>query len=111
MNKIKTTKKEMRNNYIILGVGYCDMQHILTFESPIAYSAGYYGWACDYYLIKDEALGEVIISTGYSPIASKNMNTYYNLIREYEEKARQLNTKEEHKALLIELLNKLKEGV
>lgn len=103
MNKIKTTKKEMRQNYKILSVGYCDMQYILAYESPIAYSAGVYGWACDYYYVND-----VVISTGYSPISSKNMKEDYSLIEEYEQKARQLNTREEHKALLIELIEKLK---
>ena len=107
MNKIKTTKREMRQNYRILGVGYCSLQSLLAYESPISYSAGVYGWACDYYLIRDEKLGEIIISTGYNYINSKNMLNDYNLIREYEKKAREVNTREEKKILLIELLNKL----
>lgn len=104
MNKIKTTKKEMRSNYRILGVGYCEMQSILAYSAPVAYSAGYLGWHCDYYDIDG-----VIISTGYSPLTSKNMKTDYNIIREYEEKARKLHSREEINALLSELLNKLKE--
>ena len=103
MNKIKATKKEMRENYRILSIGYCDAQSLLAYESPIAYSVCAYGWACDYYDIEG-----VIISTGYSPLKSKNMKKDYKLIREYEEKAQKLNTREENKALLIELLNKLK---
>jgi hypothetical protein len=104
MNKIKTTKNEMKQNYRILSVGYCDMQYLLNYESPIAYSSGVYGWSCDYYYIEG-----VVISTGYSPIDSKNMRDDYKLIREYEQKARELNTREEVQKLLFELVNILKE--
>lgn len=106
MNKIKTTKKEMKDNYRILGVGYCDMQHLLNYQTPIAYSSGRDGWSCDYYYI-----GNVVISTGYSYIDSKNMKDDYNLIKEYEEKSRELNTKEETDKLLFELIEKLKKEV
>jgi hypothetical protein len=103
MNKIKATKREMQSNYRILSIGYCDAQSLLAYESPVAYSSGSLGWCCDYYYIED-----VVISTGYSPISNKNMKKDYTLIKEYEQKARQLNTREEHKALLVELINKLK---
>lgn len=106
MNKIKTTKTEMRQNYRILSIGYCDAQSLLTFESPIAYSAGTYGWACDYYLIRHPEVGEVIISTGYSPISTKNMIEDYKLIREYEEKARKENTREGHNKVLMDFIKK-----
>ncbi len=103
MNKIRATKKEMRQNYRILSIGYCDAQYLLNYESPVAYSAGHYGWSCDYYDIDG-----VIISTGYDTIANKNMKYDYKLIREYDDKARQFNTREEIRALLLELLDKLK---
>ena len=102
MNKIKATKTEMRHNYKILSIGYCDMQYLLNYQNPVAYSSGSYGWSCDYYDIKG-----IIISTGYSPISTKNMKDNYKLIREYEDKARELHTKEEINALLFELLTKL----
>jgi len=102
MNKIKATKKEMQQNYKILSVGYCDIQHLLSYQNPIAYSAGLYGWSCDYYEIND-----IIISTGYSPINTKNMQENYKLNQEYEQKARSGKSKEEINNLLYELLNKL----
>ena len=102
MNKIKATKTEMKQNYKILSVGYCDMQYLLNYHNPIAYSSGSYGWSCDYYEINN-----IIISTGYSPINSKNMLHNYELIREYEQKARALNNKEDIDLLLFELLDKL----
>ena len=60
-------------------VGYCNIQNLLRFTDPFAYSARAEGWACDYYYIHD-----VIISTGYAPIGRK---TDYKLCREYDEKA------------------------
>lgn len=106
MNKIKATKSEMKKNYRILGVGYCDMQYLLNYQTPISYSCGVYGWACDYYYIDD-----VVISTGYSYIDSKNMKDNHALIREYDRKARELNSREEVNKLLFELVEKLKEVV
>ena len=78
--KYRTTKKaiqEMSNP--IYRVGYCNLQHLLRFIDPFAYSTRAEGWACDYYDVEN-----VIISTGYSPIGRK---TDYNLCREYDEKA------------------------
>ena len=81
--KYRTTKKaiqEMSNP--IYRVGYCNLQHLLRFIDPFAYSTRAEGWACDYYDVEN-----VIISTGYSPIGRK---TDYNLCREYDEKAAEI---------------------
>lgn len=85
MKKLKASKKDMRDHYYILGVGYCSLQYLLKYEDPLAYSVGVYGWACDYYDIEG-----VIISTGYQPLSSKNTVKDYNLIKEYDDKAREL---------------------
>ena len=82
MNKIKTTKKAMKENYRIIGVGYCSMYYLLRCKSPVAYSTRSEGWACDYYNVDG-----IIISTGYSPLKNKNMDYDYSTLREYEEKA------------------------
>lgn len=64
MKKTRTTKKAIKNRYSnILALGYCELQSLLAYLRPFAYSAGVYGWACDYYRV-----GDAIISTGYSPI-------------------------------------------
>jgi hypothetical protein len=79
--KFLATKKEMKNNYSkIIRIGYCHAQYLLNFESPIAYSAGRDGWACDYYLIDN-----VLISTGYQPIG--NIVPDYDMITKYENQA------------------------
>jgi len=83
MNKIKATKREMKENYYIIGIGYCKAQYLLNNETPIAYSSGVYGWSCDYYLIDN-----VIISTGYSYLDNQNTNYDYKKLRKLDEKAR-----------------------
>jgi hypothetical protein len=81
--KIKATKKEMREGYNkIVGIGYCNAQHLLHYKEPIAYSARTEGWACDYYDI-----GGTLISTGYDHLPNKNTTCDYALIKEYNDKA------------------------
>ena len=106
MRKIQAKKSDMRQNYRILSVGYCDMQYLLKFQNPVAYSAGVNGWDCDYYEIDD-----VVICTGYNPIKSKNIIDDYNLIREYEQKASQDITTAKTNELLHELIGKLKKTI
>ena len=79
--KLKTTKKEIKkNSNNIIAVSYCGLQSLLNYKNPFAYSSGNCGWSCDYYDIDG-----VIISTGYSPIGEY---ANYDLVREYEEKAK-----------------------
>ena len=79
--KIQTTYKAIREEYgkKILSVDYCDLQYLLRYENPFAYSAGVYGWNCDYYDI-----GGVCISTGYRPIGK---HVPYELVRRFEKQA------------------------
>lgn len=82
--KFKATKKEMKEGYnTIISIGYCNAQSLLRDKSPIAYSSGIYGWACDYYDVDG-----VLISTGYSPIGTR---ADYNIIRKYNNKAEKIN--------------------
>lgn len=105
MNKIRTTKMEMKQNYRILGVSYCEMQNLLKYYSPIAYHASNMtGWNCDFYCINN-----IVISTGYNPLKSKNMVSDYKLIQDYDNRASSVSDdKEKVDKLLFELLEKLK---
>lgn len=81
--KYKTTKKAIREmGDPVYCVGYANLQNLFRFVDPFAYSTRAEGWACDYYEVNG-----VIISTGYSPIGKQ---VEYDLIREYEEKARKI---------------------
>ena len=91
MEKFKATKKQFAYE-TVLKVGYCQLQTLLKFENPIAYSSGFYGWSCDYYQV-----GSVYICTGYSPIG-KEVN--YSLIKKYENAANAVETKEAMTKLL-----------
>jgi hypothetical protein len=96
--KYKTTAKALKEGYYkIISVGYCELQCLLSYESPVAYSAGTYGWNFDVY----DVLG-VAICTGYRGMPNKNSKVSYTLIKEYEDKS-QGKTKEE---LLIEFIQK-----
>lgn len=86
MGKIRLTKKSLNADYWnILGTGYCNLQYLLKFQEPFAYSERAEGWACDYYDIDD-----VLISTGYAPMKSKRVKSYYELEHEYDDKAKEI---------------------
>lgn len=99
MNKIKATKKEMRQNHRIASIGYCEAQYLLKNHSPIAYSTRVEGWACDYYDIDG-----VIISTGYDPIKAKNTKCDYKTVQKYEELASKADTKEQVDEILKQFI-------
>ena len=82
MHKIKATKKQMKDNYYIIGIPYCKAQYLLTYQHPVAYSSGVYGWSCDYYDVNN-----VVISTGYGYIDSKRTAYDYDVLVEYDKKA------------------------
>ena len=86
MSKTRLTKKFLNACYCnILGTGYCNLQFLLKFQEPFAYSTRAEGWACDYYNVDG-----VLISTGYSPLKSKGVRSCYELEHEYESIAREI---------------------
>lgn len=84
MSKIKVTRKYMRNNFNVYKVGYCALQALFNTSEATAYSTRTEGWACDYYLLP---LG-VVISTGYAPTGKE---TDYQIIKQFEDKAQEIN--------------------
>lgn len=110
--KFKASKQEIKNGFnTVFSVGYCDMSRLFHYKDAIAYSAGVYGWACDYY---DIGSG-VCISTGYSPIGihvKRELTEKYELLAEniLNDRMESYETKEEKLNYLIgefrqELLN------
>ena len=99
--KYKTTAKELKAGYYrIISCGYCDLQSLLSYENPVAYSSGTYGWNFDVYNING-----VAIATGYRGMPEKNSKASYDLVREYEDKS-QGKTAEEKKVLILEFVDK-----
>lgn len=83
--KLKATKKQIKDNAdLILSIGYCQLQSLLNYKSPFAYSCGIYGWSCDYYNIDG-----VVISTGYAPIG---IPVKYDTVRKYEAMAEKIRS-------------------
>ena len=77
--KYKTTAKALKEyGYNVKSAGYCDLQYLLYFTEPTAYTCGIYGWNFDVY-----HLDGVIITTGYRGMVGNRAEG----IREYEEKA------------------------
>ena len=77
--RYKTTAKAVKEGYHnIISVGYCDLQSLLSYESPVSYASGYYGWNFNVYDIDG-----IAIVTGYRGMPSKNSTAKYDLIREY----------------------------
>tara|TARA_R100000781_G_C4048020_1_gene116458 strand:+ start:464 stop:814 length:351 start_codon:yes stop_codon:yes gene_type:complete len=113
--RLETTKKQIKENTHpdhLLAVGYCDLQYLLRFEKPFAFSKGVNGWACDYYEIEFDNQ-TYIISTGYNPIGNR---IDYDLTKNFEEIARsytqsKYTTYEKRKKAHDRLLNKFMEGV
>lgn len=80
--KYRTTKKAINSGFNkVLCVGYCDLQHLLQYESASAYTARREGWAADVY-----EFGGVAIVTGYAPFG--NIRPSYDVIRKYDDEAR-----------------------
>lgn len=77
--KFRTTRKAIVNGCRnVKCAGYCDLQTLLQYHEPIAYTCGVYGWNFDVY----EVYG-VTICTGYRNMPGERLEG----IREYEEKA------------------------
>ena len=77
--KFKTTRKAIVNGSVnVKCAGYCDLQYLLRYHDPIAYTCGVYGWNFNVY----EVYG-VTICTGYRNMPGKRLEK----IGEYEHQA------------------------
>lgn len=93
--KFKTTKSAINEGYYFkICIGYCDLQNLLAFENPIAYTSGRYGWNCDIYDLGNiTGYDTACIVTGYRPFGNIKSNYEHN--KNFEEKARMI--KEDYK--------------
>lgn len=109
--KYKTTQKAVNAGYYKrISIGYCNIQTLLAFESPVAYTTRREGWGADIY----DMGGNIAIITGYAPFG--NIRVTYEVQRRYEEEARKIRynpalTWEEQKAQVQELLRQFVEEV
>lgn len=79
--KYRTTKRAVNASYVNrICVGYCNLQYLLRFKSPVSYLTRREGWAADVYEIGSDS-----IVTGYSPFG--NVQPSYVLCRAYDQRA------------------------
>lgn len=107
MSKANVTRKWVRDNYYCCSVGYCDLQNLLRYQSASYYTCGVYGWNMDVY-----TFGDYAITTGYRGMIDNVPKDYHSLIREYDDKARELlksQWEKPHDVLKAEVNNLLKE--
>lgn len=62
--KLKTTMKEVKSKAICYCFGYGDIQRIMYYDNPVAYTCGTYGWNADIYQTDYD---NTVIVTGYRP--------------------------------------------
>ena len=109
--KYRTTKKEVNNGYTYkICIGYCNLQYLLSYESPVAYTSTRYGWGADIYEIN----GNTAIITGYSSFG--NIHPRYDIQKEYDVTAEKIKNDyslsyDERQKRITELLYKFVEEV
>lgn len=88
--KFKTTKAAINEGYYFkICVGYCDLQALLQFENPVAYTSGCYGWNSDIYdLGHITGYDNACVVTGYRPFG--NISSDYEHNRKYEKAAQEI---------------------
>ena len=89
--KFKTTQKAVKNGYdVVIPIGYCAMDNLLRYRTPVSYTTRNEGWGSDVYEVNGSY--RVAISTGYSPFGTIKLTLeQYQLIKDYEVKARTIN--------------------
>lgn len=112
--KFKTTKKAMNKGFFTVSVGYCNLQDLLAYEEPVAYTSGVYGWNADIY-----TFGNIAIVTGYRPFGNVR-GVDYEMIRKYETAAREIRCnagldydrkKQAVQNLLADLLGEIRQAI
>lgn len=107
MAKANVSRKWVRDNYYCCCAGYCDLQNLLHYQSASYYTCGVYGWNMDVY-----TFGDYAITTGYRGTFDNVSKNYHSLIKEYDDKARELlkaQWEKSYEELKAEVNNLLKE--
>ena len=108
MKKHITQKDTKNSNYVVLGVGYRDLQNVLKYLSPIAYNTGRDGWNYDLYRLND-TYSIVTGYRGFDRSCTHHANDFKGLnqaLRDLENDSYNLNlSKDESVTMLVNLLN------
>ena len=94
--KLKTTKKELNQNYnYIIRGGYCEFQTLLSTPKAreMFYACGVYGWNWDAYEIEASDGSRVCVCTGYRDLTGKRLEG----LEKFEKKAAKKRIKQAQK--------------
>ena len=91
MGKIKTTRKQIAENFECLGFSYCAIQNLLHYENPRFYTCGTYGWNFDGYVIEHDHT-EYCLTTGYRGMVhnTKQRKDKYSIAKKYDDLAEKI---------------------
>jgi isopentenyl phosphate kinase len=81
--KFHSSKRQIMNNYYVLNCGN-EISILKQYQEAIAYTTRVEGWAADIYYTHDN----IVVCTGYS--AFGHYKVKFDLIKKYEDKARQV---------------------
>lgn len=87
----KITRKELKNNYVIVNCAYCDSQYLRLPNTVTFYNCGVYGWNWSAYITPYNNNKRVFaLVDGYRshPSSDYKNNKDYEIVRKYNEKAR-----------------------
>ena len=90
---IKVTRKELKENYVIVNCAYCNSQYLRLPNTPILYNYGVYGWNWNAYIIKyNNGKNIFALVDGYrsQPTSDYKNNKDYEIVRNYNELARKV---------------------
>ena len=108
MSKKHMTRKAIRNFpgvFRVYYVGYCDLQYLLRFETPVFYNAGIYGWNWDGYSFYDRSGRKIIINTGYRNMTGRKIP--WEIAKKYDDLASGERNKETLNKLLLDMFDEL----
>lgn len=75
--KIKTTQKQIKENYnYILSLGYCEGERLFKYFEPHFYIKNNNGWVCDVYTFR-KGFKCFAVSTGYGYLKHNEKNVEY----------------------------------
>lgn len=85
--RIKTTRKQIEQNFKCIAVGYCQVQYLLNYASAPYYSSGVYGWNFDTYPFVYKGCN-VAICTGYRHVPGKRVP--YDIEKSFDDRAKDI---------------------
>lgn len=102
--KVRITAKAIKESYSkCYSVGYCNLQFLLSHIEPLYFHAGVYGWDYDVYIINDD----VAIFTGYRYPSSGIKKIPYEIVKKYENKAKNVIEKYTYYNIVSDKLQEL----